>query len=61
MPGAQRRFPPRWSVVPREPEEDWREGVATREALIVAIAGALLCFLYRQPLGNANRAQKLAR
>ena len=32
-----------------------------REAVIVAIAAAPLCFFYRQPLGNANSAQKLAR
>jgi hypothetical protein len=60
MPSKRRRFPP-WSVALREVEEDWREGVAMREAVIVAIAGALLCFFYRQPLGNANSAQKLAR
>ena len=59
MPSAQRRFPPPWSVVPRELEVDWREGVAMREAVIVAIAGACCVFFYRQPLGNANSAQKL--
>jgi hypothetical protein len=61
MPSAQRRFPPPWSIEPREPEADRREGVAMREAAIVAIAGRRCVFFYRQPLGNANSAQKLTR
>jgi hypothetical protein len=32
-----------------------------REAAIVAIAGRRCVFFYRQPLGNANSAQKLTR
>jgi hypothetical protein len=45
-PDAKRAtpFPAARSVEPREPEEDWREGVAMREAVIVAIAGGAAVF-----------------
>ena len=61
MPSAQRRFPPPWSVVPRELEVDWREGVAMREAVIVAIAGALLCFLLSPAAREREQRAEVAR